>query len=95
MNLPVLSGPSLASIYWLSSVEFVYVGDMFEWAITGFTLTRVRELRSFLNQLSTNCQRILHALCTSHVATTLKISRSFSRYLEKLYLIFHNYKTKF
>ena len=30
MNLSVLSGPSLVSIYWLSSVEFVYVGDMFE-----------------------------------------------------------------
>ena len=51
-------------------------------ATVGFTLTVVNDFLRFLSQFSTNFHEILHTLFSIHVLTTLKVSRSFDKYLE-------------
>ena len=50
--------------------------------IVRFTLTVVNEFRRFLGQFLTNFHEILHTLFSIHVVITLKISRSFDKYLK-------------
>ena len=50
--------------------------------IPGFTFTVVDEFRRFLSQFSINFHEILHTLFSIHVVTTLKVSRSFDKYLK-------------
>ena len=52
--------------------------------IPGFTFTVVDEFRRFLSQFSINFHEILHTLFSIHVVTTLKVSRSFDKYLKSL-----------
>ena len=49
--------------------------------LVGFTLTVVNEFRQYLRQFSTNFHEILHTLFSIHVVTTLKVSRSFDKYV--------------
>ena len=49
--------------------------------IVGLTLTVVSEFLRFIGQVSTNVHAILHTLFSIHVVTTLKILRSFDKYL--------------
>ena len=57
------------------------VGDTADCIIVGFTLTVVNEFRRFLKQFLTNFHEILHTPFPIHVVTTLKVSRSFDKYL--------------
>ena len=50
--------------------------------IPGFTFTVVDEFHRFLRQFSINFHEILHTLFSIHVVTTLKVSRSFDKYLK-------------
>ena len=50
--------------------------------IPGFTFTVVDEFRRFLRQFSINFHEILHTLFSIHVVTTLKVPRSFDKYLK-------------
>ena len=50
--------------------------------IPRFTFTVVDEFRRFLRQFSINFHEILHTLFSIHVVTTLKVSRSFDKYLK-------------
>ena len=56
-------------------------GEANKKVIVGFTLTAVNEFRRLLSQFSTNCRKILHTLFSIHVVTTLKVLRSFDKYL--------------
>ena len=51
-------------------------------ATVGFTLTVVNDFHRFLSQFSANFHEILHTLFSIHVVITLKVSRSFDKYLE-------------
>ena len=44
-------------------------------------ISQVNEFRRFLSQFSSNFHEIMHTLFSSHVVTTLKVSRSFDKYL--------------
>ena len=50
--------------------------------IPGFTFTVVDEFRRFLSQFLINFHEISHTLFSIHVVTTLKVSRSFDKYLK-------------
>ena len=54
---------------------------IFPTTIVGLTLTVVNEFIRFIDQVSTNVHAILHTLFSIPVVTTMKISRSFDKYL--------------
>ena len=61
-------------------------------AIVRFTLnssTRIIEFRGFLSHLSTKFHEILHTLFSIHIVTTLKISRSFVKYVRPFDMLDH------
>ena len=60
--------------------------------IVGFTLTVVNEFCGFLSEFSNNFHEILHTLFSIHVVTTLKISRSFDKYLKYLSKLRENFQ---